>query len=128
MPPQTTSSSVLDPQAALVPKPTHIAYDFAAIPAYFRARPQWVIWRYMMKNGTRWAKVPVQITGEPASSTDPRTWTTFEAACALAENFDGIGYCIAADEDIVGVDVDHAVDPDGTLNDAAQTLMRNLYS
>lgn len=131
MPPQTTNSPV-DPQAMAVRKPTHVQYDFTAIPAYFRARPQWVIWRYMMKNGTRWTKVPVQITGEPASSIDPATWTTFEVARVVAEMsdspFDGIGYCIAPDEDIVGVDVDHAVDAHGTLNDAARTLSRNLSS
>jgi primase-polymerase (primpol)-like protein len=41
-----------------------------------------------------------------ASSTDPATWSTFDAALVAASAADGIGYVFTADDPYVGIDLD----------------------
>lgn len=62
------------------------------IPFEFRRRPQWVVWRYEMRDGKK-TKVPYNpSTGARASTTAPTTWTTFECAKAKQKHYNGIGY------------------------------------
>lgn len=47
------------------------------IPSDLKALPHWVCWR-AVPNGERIEKIPVcASTGNNASSTEPRTWTTY---------------------------------------------------
>jgi primase-polymerase (primpol)-like protein len=48
------------------------------IPDDLRERDQWVLRRYEDRNGKK-AKVPYQVGGRRASSTDSRTWTRLDA-------------------------------------------------
>jgi len=50
---------------------------------------QWVLWRYEPRHGKR-TKVPYQVSGRPASSTDPRTWDCFEAVLNTWSNRLGV--------------------------------------
>lgn len=52
-------------------------------------------------------KVPVQVDGRAASSTNPRTWTTYEAA-ARSRTGDGLGFVLAGDG-IACIDLDHCL-------------------
>jgi len=86
-----------------------------AIPDALRARPQWVTWRSETRapDDSKPTKVPYNVrTGEKASTTDPRTWSPFEAACAAADGYDGIGYVFAPDDPHVGIDLDGCRDPE----------------
>lgn len=86
--------------------------DFGSVPAKLRERRQWVCWRYENRGGKR-TKVPVgPDTGRNASSTDPSTWSTFEAAVARAEmgDLEGVGFMFSADDPYVGVDLDGVLD------------------
>jgi putative DNA primase/helicase len=81
---------------------------FDAIPIELRDRPQWVVWRLEERDGKP-TKVPYRSDGEGrASSTDPATWGTFDAAVAGSEALaaNGIGYVFSADDGYVGVDLD----------------------
>jgi len=74
----------------------------------------------------RWAKMPLQITGRSASSTNPATWTDFisaEQAYSTAK-FDGIGFVFSHDDDLVGIDLDDCYDNQtgGFINAAMQQL------
>ncbi|HXI17797.1 MAG TPA: AAA family ATPase [Chloroflexota bacterium] len=76
------------------------------------ALPQWVAWR-IEERGGKATKVPISpLTGQRASSTDPRTWGTWEQAhtCAQSRGIAGIGFVLSADDPYVGVDLDHAID------------------
>lgn len=89
--------------------PHLIAPAFDAVPAALRMRRQWVLWRLVHKSGAKKpTKVPHQPDGAMASSTDPATWTSFEAVRAAYEGggFDGIGFVFTAEDPFVGIDLD----------------------
>jgi putative DNA primase/helicase len=81
----------------------------ATIPADLIGRPQWVNWRTEMRDG-RPTKPPISAnTGAYASSTDPRTWATFEKAIAVARcnaQVSGVGFVFTNDDAYVGIDFD----------------------
>src|SRR5450432_1969347 len=61
---------------------------------------QWVLWRYEARNG-RPSKVPYQIDGKRADSTDPFTWVAFEEALRAwrfnTRQYTGIGLVFSAE-------------------------------
>jgi len=100
-------------------KPQSIAHCmFTNCPAEMQALKQWVMWKYIWRDddtpeGGSWTKVPFQANGNPASSTDPETWTDFKSA-VIAWNqrrgyWDGIGFVFTRECGIVGIDVDNAI-------------------
>jgi hypothetical protein len=103
------------------------------IPTELKALPQWVVWRYEERDGKQ-TKIPYRpVAGRivMASTTDPETWGTFDAAGALAEQFDGVGFVFTPDDPYCGVDLDHCRDPEtGQLEDraAAWTLLLDSYT
>src|SRR5262245_16016967 len=105
--------------------------DAKAIPEELRNKPQWVCWRYEQRDGKE-TKVPINAkTGKLASTTNPKTWTSFDvvmrrynkananananlepidadqAKKILDEYVDGIGFVFH--DDFIGVDLDHIV-------------------
>lgn len=95
-------------------KPVAIPPDFDRIPAYFRDRNQWVLWRFDLIGG-RWTKVPFTVKGYRAMTNQPATWTDF-AAVRLAYasgKWDGIGYCRSGRE--MFFDLDGCFNADGTF-------------
>lgn len=94
------------------PRPIALKVRHENIPNYLVSRPQWVLWRYVLK-GERWTKVPFQPSGQTASSTDRATWNTFSAVWAAYQTgkYDGVGFALngVTDESgltIAGVDMD----------------------
>src|SRR5262245_33437365 len=93
-------------------RPTPVPVNLDGIPEELRGLPQWVVWNYTWKEGPgkpgKWDKPPYQPTGEYASTTDPRTWSTFDSVVAAYQSgeFDGIGFVFASDDPYVGVDLD----------------------
>jgi putative DNA primase/helicase len=49
------------------------------VPGSLAELEQWLLWRYEQRDGKP-TKVPYQINGTRASSTDPATWCAFESA------------------------------------------------
>ena len=78
-------------------------------PAELRALP-WVCWQSKLRNG-KWTKIPVTPTGAPASVTDPRTWSSFDACVAAAHRFNGVGYVLRKADGHVVIDGDATDDP-----------------
>ena len=120
------------------PKPTPIRYAFEKIPVYLRERAQWVCWRYALTPKGHWTKVPYQARalGTHAATTRPSEWSTFDEAVAAyqtpAAEYDGIGYCLADDENIIGIDIDHAVemvdDKVVSVDEAAKDIVSTMQS
>ena len=118
------------------------------IPDALRSRNQCVLWRWQQlppgaTGEVKWTKPPFKADGSKASTDDPRTWVSFDQAVTTFNrgNFDGIGYVLTVDRDatddlpgttddgIVGVDLDHCVDPKtGTVEPWAQTIVDALNS
>jgi hypothetical protein len=112
--------------SANIPTPS---IPYSAIPSELRDRSQWVNWRYDTVDG-KLTKVPYKPWGEAkASTTQPATWGTFEAARGhQREGFDGIGFVFREDGGLAGVDLDHCRDADGNIAPWAAEIIRDLDS
>ncbi|MER6521687.1 DNA primase [Streptomyces sp. NPDC001553] len=84
----------------------HRAAKRNPIPSELTTRDRWV--------RRSAAKVPMTVDAMPASSTNPRTWSTYETAAASAVGA-GMGFVLSDVDDIVCLDLDHCLAPDGTL-------------
>lgn len=80
------------------------------IPLALRERPQWVLWSYETRNGKK-TKPPRQLNGSFALVNEPDTWTTFEKASEQLHRVNGLGYVFASGDGLVGVDLDHCINP-----------------
>lgn len=97
--------------------------NYNNIPEELRQLDQWVCVSHN-------SKVPMQAFGfAPASSTNPRTWSSFdEAVLAVKLGFyDYIGF-VFADNGIVGIDIDDGFDEDGNLSQLATDIIRDCTS
>ncbi len=103
--------------------------DKNTLPTEMCVREQWICWREEKRNGDM-TKVPVDPeTGDFASSTDDRTWSSLETALeyATAARADGIGFVFTSTDPIVGIDLDKCRDPetgkpDGDTKEIVQRL------
>ncbi len=99
-------------------------------------RPHWLVWRYVGRN---YLKKPTKVPrrwDDPeknASTANPATWTTMEAALdswARHQNsVNGIGYVLSNDADLVMLDIDDCRDPyTEVLSPFAEDLVRRCQS
>lgn len=104
-----------------------------AVPAELEREPIWLLWRYVKKKvGDKPTKVPYEIDRKTwAKWQDPSVLTTLdEARASLTKGKGwGIGFVFRGDNDLVGVDIDKARDPDtGALSDEARDIISTLNS
>src|SRR5262249_25368777 len=109
-------------------KPPTIPVNPDGIPADLRHVPRWVCWRWERRK--TWTKPPIAPkTGRKAKSNDSSTWATFDEAYAYYREHgcDGIGFMLADDMNIVGLDLDDARDPaTGIIAAWAEELLREF--
>jgi hypothetical protein len=90
---------------------------------------RWVLWRNEKRNG-RATKIPKQITGKEASSTDPKTWAS-RSACETARariGADGVGIVLgdlANGYTLAGIDLDSCITA-GTTAPWAKTILHQF--
>jgi putative DNA primase/helicase len=102
------------------------------IPLELKEKRKWVLWRWVNRAGKR-TKPPYQVNSKPAKVDDPSTWTTFEEVIkTLEENpgkFSGIGFMLSDDDDYIGWDLDHCLNPkNGQLEPWAEEIVKTLNS
>lgn len=90
------------------------------IPGELRELRQWVAYRRIAskKRPGKTDKIPVDPgTGKNASSTNPATWGTLEAALARAtrDNLAGVGFVFTIQDSFVGIDLDDVIDAQGHI-------------
>ena len=90
--------------------------------------PIWALWRLETDQKNRPTKVPYSPHYDGrASSTNPKTWGTFEQAInkynSRPSYYNGISLIISKDFGLVFVDVDHCIDEDGILNETATDIV-----
>jgi putative DNA primase/helicase len=84
------------------------------IPAELRAAPQWVVWRWLARDGTR-TKVLYRSRSPriAAKPNDPRSWGGFDAALFAyldpGNGLDGIGFVFGDDGHFWGFDLDRCL-------------------
>ena len=92
-----------------------------------RTYDHWVVWKAVPKKDGKLDKWPYDTrTGELASTTDSRTWSTFEEAVAayIRNGWDGIGFVFSSGDPFTGIDLDNVRDPDtGDLTDWARRVI-----
>jgi primase-polymerase (primpol)-like protein len=73
-------------------KPAPVRGRVENIPDELRVLNRWVVWTFTLVQG-KWTKVPYQVNGRNAKSSDSATWTQFLDACAACrrDGRDGIG-------------------------------------
>jgi hypothetical protein len=111
------------------------------IPAELKALTCWVVWHFVKETDPEtgevdWDKPPRDArTRGLASSTNPRTWSPFDAALAayLAGGLDGVGFVLhcqpGEDGVIIAIDLDHCRDPQtGAVEPWAQKVIDNINS
>lgn len=88
-----------------------------ALPAELTTRDRWV-----RRSAT---KVPLTTGGMPASSTDPRTWSTHKDAGTSTAGV-GLGFVLSDVDDVVCIDLDHCLNPlTGRLAPWAAAIIRD---
>ena len=109
-----------------------------SIPSALKALNQWVCWKYEDRNGKR-TKPPINphsvVQGAlvHAKTDDPTTWTSFAIAynayqyADKAMKLEGIGVCLAAGDNLTGIDLDHVINPDtGGLKPEADEILEHF--
>tara|TARA_R110002051_G_scaffold1853_1_gene10157 strand:+ start:20679 stop:21245 length:567 start_codon:yes stop_codon:yes gene_type:complete len=94
-----------------------------AFPAELRERNRWVRWAEVMRKG-RLDKVPLQLNGANASSTDPKTWSSYDDASASTLGA-GLGFVLG--DGIGCIDLDHCL-IDGRATPEARKFLRDYPS
>jgi hypothetical protein len=99
------------------------------IPAGLIERDQWVLWCYGTRNGKQ-TKIPFQLSGEPADTTDSCTWATFENARSTwlrnRQRYTGLGFVFAKEDELAGIDLDDCLDLQGYVKAWARGIVERF--
>ena len=101
---------------------------FDAIPQVLKDLPRWVCWQ-LRPDDPKPTKVPMTLKNGKlvnADVTNPDNWLSFNDAINISNQqlCSGIGFVLCDTEPkICCVDVDHCVNPDGSLNDEAKAVI-----
>src|SRR5215471_3539585 len=112
-------------------KPSTLPGDpFDHLPALqeLQQYPHWVLWKYEERDGKP-TKVPYNAATTKRAATDnPATWASYATARAtlarFSEQYDGLGFVFESDTvPLTGVDLDHCVNSDGSIDAWAQEIL-----
>lgn len=81
---------------------------------------RWVVWNAEQVKGEkgkpgRTTKIPYTLKNRMASSTDEKTWATYDEVKAAAPYFSGIGVIFTPAQTLLGIDIDHVLLESGAL-------------
>jgi putative DNA primase/helicase len=103
------------------------------IPEELQEKEQWFCWRKELKADGKDTKVPYQArNGRKGSSTNPRNWSSFADATrayrqskdSISIQYSGIGFVF--NTDYTGIDLDHCVNEDGSIELWAQEIIQRF--
>jgi hypothetical protein len=104
---------------------------FDNIPEEIKTYPQWIVWRYGETQNGRQTKLPYQLNGHLATVNEPTHWALFSACVEAVRQgkFNGIGFCLTANDPFTIIDLDAVKDETLTLEEANAVLVdqRKIY-
>ena len=95
------------------------------IPDELKQYGSFCLWRYEQRDKGKPTKVPYQISGQRASSTDKTHFTDFATAVRYSGGFDGIGLGIF--DGFCAIDIDHCFE-NGVLSEMAADIVERMQS
>lgn len=107
--------------------------NYNNIPQEIKNLPQWVLWKLEKVDGRdKLAKVPYQINGNRASSTNTSHWTTFDKALekynSNGKSYKGIGFVFSETDPFVGIDMDKVIDSQGNISEQVKLWIEKFNS
>ena len=130
-----TVSAVSDTSAVnldLLTATARMAFNPDGIPDSLKTLSQWTCWHYQDKGNGKPTKPPIDArTGRYASSTDPSTWTTFDAALARFNSdstIAGLNLILTSDDPIVLLDIDDYGDSSDPMAALALSWFAGTYA
>ena len=93
-------------------------------PKSMRTLPNWILWKLETVKDRK-TKVPYTIYHRHASSTNPKTWSTFEEVARVFESsdeYDGIGFVITKESRLIFIDIDHCIN-DGENDERMKDIL-----
>lgn len=100
--------------------------EHEAFPRELTERNCWVLWKLETING-RETKIPYQVNGSKADSTNPDTWTSYEVALKYSQGYSGVGFVLTENDPYTVIDLDDCI-IDGKMKDEAKSLVDTLDS
>lgn len=106
-------------------------FNPSGIPEELKSVPQWLVWKAVPSKSRpgKIDKIPYQVNGKHASTTNPETWTTFDVAVNALQsgNYQGVGFVFTKETPYSGVDIDSCI-KDGVIDLSAKELLVELNS
>src|SRR5208337_404639 len=88
---------------------------YESVPQELKDLPNWVGWKLELNEDKKPTKIPYSRPGIKASTRDPRSWVKFDDVCNIISSKEkGIGVVFDGNG-IVGIDLDHCFNLDGTI-------------
>jgi primase-polymerase (primpol)-like protein len=93
---------------------------FDQIPQELKDLKQWIVWKLEIGKDERLTKVPyrIDLPGAHASTTNPKSWTSFENAVFTVSNekgYSGIGFVFTNDDPYIALDFDKCIEKETGL-------------
>ena len=102
------------------------------VPTDLTRLSQWVTWSGTIGANGKTGKIPIDPkSGKHAKSNDPATWASFGEALSFCrkQSLPGVGFMFSDNDEIVGIDLDHCIDPEtGVIDDKAKRIVDRLNS
>jgi hypothetical protein len=91
---------------------------------------QWIVWRSEQRDSGKPTKVPYQINGSLADTTDPKTWCSWDEALKTwqqhPKRWSGTGFVFSTTDPFFGIDLDQCLDAARRLKPWAQPIMERF--
>ena len=101
------------------------------LPIDLKDTPQWILWRYGVRDG-KVTKIPTSVKDGQSNidAHNSQNWTDYKHAKRQSKVYgtDGVGFVLTADDPFVGIDLDHCIHEDGTLEDWAEAILARVPS
>jgi len=99
------------------------------IPQTLKQLHRWILWRLERRDDAE-TKVPYRTDGLRASTTNLHDWTDFDTACRAfnPEKYNGLGFVLTREDNIVCIDLDNCIGDDGQICDEAKSIVRIMNS
>jgi putative DNA primase/helicase len=106
-----------------------ISHPAIVAPDDLTERDQWVLWRHEVRAG-KTTKVPYQVNGRRADTTQPATWASFETVLnhwrGDSNHYAGIGFVFSKADPFTGVDLDDCLDAEGKVKPWARGIVERF--